>query len=182
MNTPAENHFPGRAGRAVAAAACPDMPKAICHLLMMVTLLLSTSCATSPRRLSGENDIPMLIPGEKYASWTIDQAEFDQSRYYVISKYHPNGKSIAIYASDEGEAVASATAKKVSIPEIGEVRYRSCSTGGDEELARYQTDPFTRDDGHGGKVYYFVRVNTDDGDQETMLEAVKWAAAGTKDF
>ncbi|MFM2199109.1 MAG: hypothetical protein RLZZ505_2541 [Verrucomicrobiota bacterium] len=148
----------------------------------MVTLLLSTSCATSPRRLSGENDIPMLIPGEKYASWTIDQAEFDQSRYYVISKYHPNGKSIAIYASDEGEAVASATAKKVSIPEIGEVRYRSCSTGGDEELARYQTDPFTRDDGHGGKVYYFVRVNTDDGDQETMLEAVKWAAAGTKDF
>jgi hypothetical protein len=158
------------------------MPKAICHLLMMVALLLSTSCATSPRPLSGKNDIPMLLPGEKYASWIIDQAEFDQSRYYVISKYQPDGKSIAIYASDEGEAVAPATAKKVAIPEIGEVRYRTCSTGGDEEPARYQTDPFTRDDGHGGKVYYFVRVNTDDGDQEAMLKAVKWAPAGTKDF
>jgi hypothetical protein len=103
------------------------MPKAICHLLMMVALLLSTSCATSPRPLSGKNDIPMLLPGEMYASWIIDQAEFDQSRYYVISKYQPDGKSIAIYASDEGEAVAPATAKKVAIPEIGEVRYRTVS-------------------------------------------------------
>jgi hypothetical protein len=149
----------------------------------MITMLLATSCATSPQRLSGRTDIPLLLPGERYASWETDQADFDQNRYYVISKYLPDGKSIAIYASDdEKEALASATDRKVVIPEIGAVRYRICSTGGDEEPARYETDPFTRDDGHGGKVYYFVRVNTDDGDQEAMLKAVKWAPAGTKDY
>ena len=36
-------------------------------------------------------------------------------------------------------------------------------------MARFDTDPFTRDDGHGGQAFYRVRVTTNDGDQEVML-------------
>ena len=98
----------------------------------------------------------------------------------MISKYDANAKSITILASDGEENIASATDKKVMIPEIGMVRYRRCSVGGDEELPRFETDPFTREDGHGGKVYYIVRVTTDDGDQEAMMKSVKWAAPNSK--
>ena len=64
------------------------------------------------------------------------------------------------------------------IPEIGLVPYRRCSLVGDGGPPRFETDPFSRDDGHGGKVYYFVRVVTGDGDQEAMMKSVKWAAPG----
>lgn len=149
---------------------------------LLGAVMLLVSCVTPSSHLSGKTDIPLLLPGEKYDSWKIDQAEFDQSRYYVISKYSPANKMISIYASDDGEPIAPATAKKVMIPEIGLVRYRRCAVGGDEELARFQTDPFARDNGHGGKVYYFVRVYTDDGDQEAMMKAVRWAAPGTSNY
>lgn len=141
--------------------------------------LLFVSCATPHHRLSGKTDIPMLLPGERYASWKIAEASFDEYRYYMISKSTPAGKSITIVASDGEEKIASLDDKKVMIPEIGMVRYRHCSVGGDEEMARFETDPFARDDGHGGKVYYFVRVTTDDGEQEAMLKSVKWVASGS---
>ncbi|MBC8127593.1 MAG: hypothetical protein H8M99_10685, partial [Gloeobacteraceae cyanobacterium ES-bin-144] len=141
--------------------------------------LLSVSCATPPSRLSGKTDIPLLLPGERYASWIKDQTSFDEYRYYMISKSSPQGKSITILASASEDEVASPADKKVMMPGIGMVRYRSRSVGGDEELARFQTDPFSRDDGHGGQVFYIVRVKTDDGDQEAMLKSVKWAAPGT---
>ncbi len=148
------------------------------HLLLMTLFGLFVSCATQPAHLSGKTDIPMLVPDAKYTSWTTEDASFDQSRYYLISKYNPAGKFITILASDGEEPVASPHAKQVMIPEIGLVRYRRCSTGGDGELPRYETDPFIRDDGHGGKVFYIVRVNTSDGDQEAMMRAVRWEAPG----
>jgi hypothetical protein len=154
--------------------------KKFCYWPVMVAMFLVVSCVTPHHRLSGKTDIPLLLPGEKYASWKVEQASFDESRYYMISKYSPEGKFITILASDGEDPVASATDKKVMIPEIGMVRYRRCSVGGDEEPARFETDPFTRDDGHGGKVYYKVRVNTDDGDQELMMKSVKWAAPGSE--
>lgn len=147
--------------------------------LPLVTALLAVSCATPHRRLSGKTDIPLLLPGEKFASWKIDQASFDEYRYYMISKSTANGKSITILASDGEVNIASQNDKKVMIPEIGMVRYRLCSVGGDEEMPRFETDPFTRDDGHGGKVYFIVRVTSDNGDQEAMLKSVKWAASGS---
>lgn len=97
----------------------------------------------------------------------------------MISKSTTAGKSITILASDGEDEIASPDDKTVMIPGIGRVRYRRCSVGGDEEFARFETDPFTRDDGHGGKVHYVVRVITDDGDQEAMMKSVKWAATGT---
>lgn len=150
------------------------------HLLLMTLFGLLVSCATQPARLSGKTDVPMLLPGGMYASWTIEDASFDQSRYYLISKFNPAGKSITILASDGEEPVASPEARQVRIPEIGLVRYRRCSTGGDGELPRFETDPFTRDDGHGGKAFYIIRVNTADGDQEAMMKSVRWAAAGSR--
>jgi|LakMenEpi03Aug12_release.lakeMendotaPanAssembly.Ray.scaffolds.fasta_scaffold254231_3 hypothetical protein len=151
----------------------------ISFLPLVSLLLLLVSCITSPQRLSGKTDIPMLLPSEKYATWKIDEADFDQSRYYVISKYSPDDKFISVHASDEGDPIAPTNAKKVMIPEIGLVPYRRCSLVGDGGPPRFETDPFSRDDGHGGKVYYFVRVVTGDGDQEAMMKSVKWAAPGT---
>ena len=150
-----------------------------CYLPLMTALLLSVSCATPQHRLSGRTDIPLLLPGEKYASWKIEEASFDQYRYYMISKSRTDGKSITILASDGEDNIESPTDKKVMMPEVGMVRYRSCSVGGDEEMPRFETDPFTRDDGHGGKVFYIVRITTDDGDQEAMLKSVRWAAPGS---
>ena len=149
------------------------------YLPLMTALLLSVSCATQDRRLSGKTDIPLLLPGEKYASWKIDEASFDEYSYYMISKATPEGKSITILASDGEDPVTSHTNKSVMMPGIGMVRYRLCSVGGDGEMARFQTDPFTRDDGREGKVFYVVRVITDDGDQESMLKSVRWAAPGS---
>lgn len=145
----------------------------------MTALLLIVSCATPHHRLSGRTDIPLLLPGEKYESWKTGEASFDGYRYYMISKFTPDGKSITVLASDGEDEIAAPTDKKVMMPEIGMVRYRLCSVGGDEELPRFETDPFTRDDGHGGKVFYIVRVTTGDGDQEVMLKSVKWAAPGS---
>ncbi len=150
------------------------------YIPWMTAWFLLSSCATPHQRLSGKTDIPLLLPGERYASWKIDEASFDQSRYYMISKYNAKGKSITILASDGEDNVASPTDKKIMIPEVGMVLYRRCSVGGDEELPRFETDPFTREDGHGGKVYYKVRVITDDRDQEAMMKSVKWAAPGSK--
>ena len=149
------------------------------YVLLITAILLPASCATVPHRLSGKTDIPLLLPGDRYASWTKDQTSFDDYHYYMISKYSPTGKSILILAEAPEDEEPSTATKKVMIPEIGMVGYRRRSTGGDVEAARFQTDAFTRDDGHGGKVSYFVRVNTDDGDQEAMLKAVRWAAPGT---
>ena len=151
----------------------------ICLLPLITVFLLLVSCAVPQQRLSGRTDIPLLFPGAKYASWKINDASFDEYRYYMISKYKDDGKSITIIASNEDDEVASPTDKKVMIPEIGMVRYRRRSVGGDEEPARFQTDPFSRDDGRGGKVFYIVRVTTDDGDQEVMLKSVKWAVPGS---
>jgi hypothetical protein len=151
----------------------------ICFLPVMTALLLVVSCVTPQHHLSGKTDIQLLLPGEKFDSWKIKETSFDQSRYYMISKFTPAGKSITILASDGEDKIASPDDKTVMIPGIGRVRYRSCSVGGDGEFARFETDPFTRDDGHGGKVYYIVRVNTDDGDQEAMMKSLKWAAPGT---
>ena len=150
-----------------------------CHLPLMTALLLSVSCATAPHRLSGKTDIPLLLPGDRYASWMVDEASSSEYCYYMISKTTPEGKSITIVASDGEEKTASPTDKKVMMPGIGMVRYKRASVGGDGELPRFKTDPFTRDDGHGGQVFYIVRVNTNDGDQEAMLKSVKWAAPGT---
>ena len=149
------------------------------YYLPLTTTLLFVSCATSHHRLSGKTDIPLLLPGEKYASWKIDEASFDEYRYYMISKSKPNGESITILASDGEAKIAAPNDKKVMIPEIGMVRYRLCSVGGDEEMPRFETDPFTRDDGHGGNVFFIVRVTTRDGDQEAMLKSVKWSAPGS---
>jgi hypothetical protein len=151
-----------------------------CSIPWITALFLLSSCATPHQRLSGKTDIPLLLPGERYASWKIDEASFDQYRYYMISKYNAAGKSITILASDGEDNIASPTDKKVMIPEFGMVRYRRCSVGGDEELPRFETDPLTRENGHGGKVYYIVRVTTADGDQEAMMKNVKWAAPGSK--
>jgi hypothetical protein len=149
------------------------------HMPLMTALLLIASCATPHHRLSGRTDIPLLLPDEKYASWQTGESSFDEYRYYMISKYRPDGKSITVLASDGEDKIASPTDKEVMMPEIGMVRYRLCSVGGDEELPRFETDPFTRDDGHGGKVFYIVRVTTGEGDQEVMLKSVKWAAPGS---
>lgn len=148
-------------------------------LPVMIALLWVVSCATPPHHLSGKTDIRLLLPGEKFDSWEIKETSFDDFHYYMISRSTPAGKSITIIASEGEEETASPDDKTVMIPEIGRVRYRRCSVGGDGEFARFQTDPFTRDDGHGGKVHYIVRVNTDDGDQEAMMKSVKWAAPGT---
>ena len=152
----------------------------ICHVPLLAALLLSLSCVTPPPpRLSGRTDIPMLLPGDKFASWATDEEVFDNYCYYRISKTTPSGKSITISANKEGDPTASPSDPTVMIPEIGMVNYRHCAVGGDEERARYKTNPFSRDDGRGGKVFYVVRVNTDDGDQEAMLKSVKWAAPGS---
>lgn len=148
----------------------------------LVALFLFVSCAVPPQHLSGKTDIPLLFPGDRYASWKIEEASFDEYRYYMISKYTDDGKSITILASDGEEKIASPTDKQVMMPEIGLVRYRRGSVGGDDGPARFETDPFTRDDGHGGKVFYIVRVTTDKGDQEALLKSVKWVAPGSRFF
>lgn len=141
--------------------------------------LVIASCALPQKHLLGKTDIPVLLPGDKYASWKSGETSFDEYHYYMLSKYKDDGRTITIIASDGEDKVASPTDKEVLIPEIGKVRYRHCSVGGDQEMARFETDPITRDDGHGGKVFYIVRVNTDNGDQEAMLKSVKWAAPGS---
>jgi hypothetical protein len=162
-----------------------------CCLTVLATLLSMLLCATplpqngatsnKPKTtLSGKTDIPMLLPGKNPASWKTEEASFDKSRYYFISKYSPVGnESITILASAEKEMGSSKSGKTVAIPEIGNVRYRQCSVGGDGEPPRYETDPFARDDGHGGKVRYIIRVNTDRGNQETLMSSVRWAPPGT---
>ena len=150
-----------------------------CYRTLITALLLCASCAMPQHRLSGRTDIPLLLPGEMYASWKTDQATFDEYRHYMISKSTPDGKSITILASDHENITATSADKKVIIPEIGKVNYRLATVGGDEEMARFETEPFIRDDGHGGKVFYIVRVTTDDGDQEAMLKSVRWAAPGS---
>ena len=76
-------------------------------------------------------------------------------------------------------AAGKKSGKTVAIPEIGNVRHRQCSVGGDEEPQRYETDPFTRNDGHGGKVCCIIRVNTDKGNQEILMRSVRWVPPGT---
>jgi hypothetical protein len=161
------------------------------RLTVFTTLMSLLSCATpltkhcvtsnKPKTtLSGKTDIPMLLPGKNLASWKTEEASFDKSRYYFISKYSPVGnESITILASAEEEMGSSKSGKTVAIPEIGNVRYRQCSVGGDEEPPRYETHPFIRDDGHGGKVCYIIRVNTDRGNQEALMRSVRWAPPGT---
>jgi hypothetical protein len=164
------------------------MNHSICLRFTVITMVAISlvACVTSPpltthrSKLSGKTDIPLLLPGELMDSWQSDEPSFDGYRYYMISKYSVKKDStITIIASDGEECVAETTDKTVDIPEIGKVRYRRCSVGGDIEPRRYETDPFTRDDGHGGKVYYYVRVTTNHGDQEALMRSVKWAAPGT---
>ncbi len=163
------------------------MNHSICIRFTVITMAVISlvACVTSPPltthkiKLSGKTDIPLLLPGELMDSWQSEEPIFNEYNYYMISKYSVKKDStITIVASDDSEGRAEATDKTVDIPEIGKVRYRRCSVGGDIEAKRYETDPFTRDDGHGGKVYYFVRVTTDHGDQEVLMRSVKWAAPG----